>query len=284
MKISLASDLHLEFGDLNLQNVHDSDVLILAGDILTSQELHDFPEEKISDIQNTIEQLLTRRKIAQNYRNFLKRVSFQFPEVIYIAGNHEFYNGKWLKTLEILRDECSKFTNVHFLEDNSVTINDTLFVGGTLWTDMNRGDPNTLHAIASVMNDYRVIRHDGLGYTKLRPAHTISRHRNTMEFFKSTVENNKDKKIVVVSHMAPSHMSIHEQYKGDYINNGAYYSDLSNFILDNPQIKLWCHGHVHNPFDYMIGTTRILCNPRGYVNYDRGSQEDDPYYVQTVEI
>jgi hypothetical protein len=48
--------------------------------------------------------------------------------------------------------------------------------------------------------------------------------------------------------------------------NGAYHSDLREFILDRPQIKLWTHGHTHHPFDYMIGETRIVCNPRGYEN------------------
>jgi len=50
--------------------------------------------------------------------------------------------------------------------------------------------------------------------------------------------------------------------------NGAYHSDLSEFILDHPQIKLWTHGHTHHPFDYMIGGTRIVCNPRGYDGYE----------------
>jgi hypothetical protein len=39
---------------------------------------------------------------------------------------------------------------------------------------------------------------------------------------------------------------------------------LSEFILDHPQIRLWTHGHTHHAFDYQIGDTRIVCNPRGY--------------------
>ena len=58
--------------------------------------------------------------------------------------------------------------------------------------------------------------------------------------------------------------------------NGGYASDLSDLILDNPQIKFWTHGHIHTQFDYMIGTTRILCNPRGYAGYERRAQEFDP--------
>jgi predicted phosphodiesterase len=28
--------------------------------------------------------------------------------------------------------------------------------------------------------------------------------------------------------------------------------------------KLIVHGHTHDPCDYMIGETRVICNPRGY--------------------
>ena len=63
--------------------------------------------------------------------------------------------------------------------------------------------------------------------------------------------------------------------------NGAYSSDLNDFILDNPQIKYWTHGHTHEPFDYMIGNTRVLANPRGYINYE---DRADNFKLKTVEI
>jgi hypothetical protein len=50
--------------------------------------------------------------------------------------------------------------------------------------------------------------------------------------------------------------------------NGAYSTDLDNWILDRRQIKLWTHGHTHESFDYMIGTTRVVCNPRGYIDFE----------------
>ena len=80
----------------------------------------------------------------------------------------------------------------------------------------------------------------------------------------TTPYTHKDKKIVVVGHHSPSFQSCHEQYKHDYLMNGAYHSSLENIMLDNPHIKLWTHGHTHHPFDYVIGETRVVCNPRGY--------------------
>jgi hypothetical protein len=61
--------------------------------------------------------------------------------------------------------------------------------------------------------------------------------------------------------------------------NGGYSSDLDAFIVANPQIKLWTHGHTHEDFDYMVGTTRIVCNPRGYINYEARADDFKLKYV-----
>jgi Icc-related predicted phosphoesterase len=270
MKIKLVSDLHLEFSDINIKNESSVDLLILAGDIMIAQNLHDHPEPVVSPYAPYVK-LGRIQESAQRFRDFLKRVSLEFPHVIYIAGNHEFYHGKFIDSLRVLREECAKFPNIYFMEDDYKKIDDFLFIGSTLWTDMNRGDPITLYTVANGMNDYRVIRHDGLGYTRLRPAHTLSRHRKSLEFIGETIKNHPTDRVVVVTHMAPSAQSINERYKDDRVMNGAYYSDLSEFILDHPQINLWCHGHMHTPFDYMIGSTRVLCNPRGYEGYEPDS-------------
>jgi predicted phosphodiesterase len=283
MKLALASDLHLEFGDINLTNDEGADVLILSGDILIAQDLHDHAEPP-----NAIEQSMMangqglgrRQQSAQRFRDFLKRCSFQFPHVIYVAGNHEFYHGKFHGSLTDLRNECAKFPNVYFMENDCRKIGDVTFIGCTLWTDMNKFDPLTLHAVADMMNDYRIIREDSKGYTKLRPAHTAARHRNSVEYIRQVIEGKFDEKFVVVGHMAPSKLSIHPNYKDDHTMNGAYASDLSEFILDHPQIKVWTHGHTHHNFDYMIGSCRIVCNPRGYVGYEEQAENFKLQYLE----
>lgn len=252
MRIKLVSDLHLEFSDINIENNQDYDVLILSGDILVIEKLK-----------------LENSEYGQRFRDFLKRCSFQFPHVVYVAGNHEFYGGgKFYRGIDDLREYCStQFNNVYFLECDTKVIDDVVFVGGTLWTDMNKNDPLTLHGIKDMMNDYRAIRNDSKGHVALKPTDTVERHRKTLEYFRVVLDENKDKKCVVVAHHTPSWQSCHEQYRGDYIMNGAYHSSLEDFILDRPQIKLFTHGHTHHAFDYMIGETRVVCNPRGYESF-----------------
>jgi Icc-related predicted phosphoesterase len=266
MKIKLVSDLHLEFSDINIQNEHDYDLLILGGDIMIAQDLHDYPPK-----DSIMEFVGARQEKSKRFRDFLKRVSFQFPQVIYIAGNHEYYHGKYPDAIDYLKTECESYSNIHMLEMESLTIQDITFVAGTLWTDMNKQDPLTLMAVKDAMNDYHVVRNSQRQYAKLSPIDTVRRHMDTMSFIKTEVEKNPDGKYVVVGHHAPSLLSVKPKYEKDYQINGAYRSDLSEFILDHPQIKLWTHGHTHNAFDYMIGSTRVVCNPRGYEGYEEDS-------------
>ncbi len=278
MKIAVCSDLHLEFQDIILKNEEGAEVLILSGDIMIAEDLHNHPPVHPMDPVN-IPNLGRRQETALRFRDFLSRCSFQFPHVIYIAGNHEFYHGLWKASLQHLRDECARYPNVYFLENDIKVIGEVSFIGATLWTDCNKADPLTLHALTDMMNDYRVIRNDELGFTKLRPAHTMHRHHQTMSYLKAVLPDLKDKKVVFVGHHTPSHQSIHEMYRGDYLMNGGYHSDLSEFILDHPEIVLWTHGHTHEPMDYMIGTTRVVCNPRGYAGHDKNADVFQLAYI-----
>lgn len=278
MKIKIVSDLHLEFSDINITNEEGCDVLILSGDIMIAEDLHKHPEVAEDNIVK-IDNLSHRQETAKRYRNFLKRCSIQFPHVIYIAGNHEFYHGRWKASLDHLREECDKFNNVYFLEMDTKVIDDVTFIGATLWTDCNKGDPLTLHSLPDMMNDFRIIRNDEHGYTRLRPAHIMHRHHQTVSYLKAVLPDMRDRKVVIVGHHAPTTMSTHPRYQTDHLMNGGYRSDLSEFILDHPQIKLWTHGHTHDPFDYMVGSTRVVCNPRGYEGYEPDSGWDMHKYV-----
>jgi Icc-related predicted phosphoesterase len=269
MKIKLVSDLHLEFSDINITNDDNCDVLILGGDIMIAQDLHDHPEPNNTADQAAIANgtgLGRRQERAQRFRDFFKRCSFQFPHVIYIMGNHEFYHGKFFDGIEYMREEVAKYPNIYMLENDTKVIDDVVFVGGTLWTDMNKGDPLTMHAIEGMMNDFRIIKNDKRNYASMSARDVVSRHARTLAYFKLVLAENKDKKCVVVGHHSPSFQSVHEMYAHETLMNGGYHSDLSEFIMDHPQIKLWTHGHTHYPFDYVIGETRIVCNPRGYEN------------------
>lgn len=260
-KIQLASDLHLEHFDIDLKNVTGADVLILSGDILIAQDLHD---HSAASIEANTQKPGARQLAAKRFRSFLSRVSGEFSHVIMVAGNHEFYHGKWNQTIDTLKNECAAFANIHFLERSFVTINGVNYIGGTLWTDMNKCDSLTLHAIKDMMNDFKLIRNEEHTYRRLWPVDTVTRHKKTLDYIKHVIADRRDEVFVMVGHHMPHQNSIHPRFKSSTLMNGAYASDLSEFILDHPQIKLVTCGHTHNPHRYYIGDTLVACNPRGY--------------------
>jgi len=283
MKIKLVSDLHLEFSDVDIPN-NGCDVLILGGDILIAQDLHDHPRQSWVESKEYLwKSGAMRPELSDRFRNFLDRCSKNFPHVIYIAGNHEFYHGKWHATLDYLREECSYWPNIYFLEKDVKIIDGIPFLGCTLWTDLNKENPITMNNVSMMLNDHRLIRHDKLNYTRIRAIHTVERHYEHLSWLKETVP--KYEKCVVVTHMGPTPLSVHPHYKEDVHINGAYFSDLSEFILDHNQITLWTQGHSHRAFTYMVGNTLVACNPRGYEGHepDSGWSKDFQIDLDTLE-
>jgi hypothetical protein len=116
---------------------------------------------------------------------------------------------------------------------------------------------------------------------KFSPEDAVEEHEKMKDYIQHIIEGKPTQKFVVVGHHAPSRLSTHEMYANDTIMNGGYSSSLDDFILDHPQIKLWTHGHTHHVFDYMIGSTRVLCNPRGYDGYE---DRADRWQLITVDI
>lgn len=306
MKIALCSDLHLEFGPISLENTENADVLILSGDICVANDLR----------ERDIYQILPNKRNDQ-YHIFFQECCARFPRVIYIAGNHEHYHGDFVKTNAHLKEMLAYLPNLIILDKQVWQYEDVTFVGGTLWTDMNKEDPVTIQGIKGYMNDYKIIEdsseevqykvyHDKMktvGMTdeewvalpaserayvefktrpsKFSPEKSVVEHKKMMELLRATVATNPFNKFVVVGHHAPSKLSTKPKYERDVIVNGAYSSDLSEFMLDHPQIKLWTHGHTHDPYDYMVGSCRVVCNPRGYIQYE---ERADNFQLKFLEV
>jgi Icc-related predicted phosphoesterase len=147
-----------------------------------------------------------------------------------------------------------------------VTIRDVTFLGGTLWTSLDKNNPIICEYTKKRLNDFRYITN---GYTPITCDKWIELHNNTVNYLKQELLN-RTNKTVVVTHHSPSYQSVSEIYKGDDLNH-AFASDLSDIMLDyNP--KLWIHGHMHNSSNYMIGNTNVICNPYGYYGKSTNSQ------------
>ena len=284
MKIAVASDLHLEFGDLDFENTNNAEVLILSGDICVARDLFQVSHPDHFDLDYH----------SIRYHEFFQRCSTRFPHVIYIVGNHEHYHNDFANTIAHMKEVLAYLPNLHVMEKESLTIGDTRFLAGTLWTDMNREDPLTLYQIREYMNDFRIISnsttpvhykdHDGKFQTrvgKFSPEDSVEEHKAMLKFIDESTAADSSARFVVVGHHAPSKLSTKPRYQKDVLVNGAYSSDLNEFIQDRPQIKMWTHGHTHDVFDYWIGATRVVCNPRGYAGHEERAGE---WELITVDV
>ena len=253
MKAHIFSDLHNEF---EFFDVPGGDVLILAGDICTAKHL------------------TTNGELHQRYTQFFENCANKYNHVLYVPGNHESYGYHLEDTLECL----TKNINPKIVIGNQLRhdIGDWTFLLTTLWTDCNKGDAITYLKLGDGMNDFRIIR-AGSNYARFTPKRSHALFNANVAWLKTQLNDAKDRKVFVVTHHAPSQLSIHQKYKHDFYMNGGYYSDLSELILDNTNIRYWAHGHVHSCFDYKIGDTRVICNPKGY--YD-----ENPDFNRNIEI
>ena len=247
MKIQIASDLHLDllrhrFPEFRAVQATDADVLVIAG-----------------DIHHRAEAIATFR---------------EWPApVIYVHGNHEFYGGSLDQVVHELRTE-SAHTNVHYLERNEKVINGVRFLGCCLWTDF-RLMPDVIEQAMQesdrCLMDSRMIKmENGHGFTA---ADSMEVHSASLSWLTQKLDEPFDGKTVVVTHHAPHPNSIHPRFAGSLIN-AAFVSNLTPLIRQR-QPDLWIHGHVHDSFDYQIGKTRIIANPRGYARNRHTAQTTD---------
>jgi predicted phosphodiesterase len=236
MKIHILSDLHLEFGAYNIQAL-DVDVITLAGDIGVG---------------------LKGLKWAAEY---LKSFA---GHIIYIAGNHEFYRQDINMLREDMQSYCSTQERLHFLDDDEVIIDGVRFLGATLWTDFelfgdNAKDRSMIEA-KRYLNDYRLIFNE---FELLSTEDTLRLNQESVLWLKhKLIDENYDGKTVILTHHLPSKLSCLPKYLNDGTYLSACFASNLDYLFNHSE--LWIHGHTHDSFDYMVGKTRVICNPRGY--------------------
>lgn len=260
MRLLILSDLHLEvwrqFGPKFDTSVSQPDLVVLAGDIHTRARGPDW-------------------------------AALTFPEipVLYVAGNHEFYDDTLNLTHLAIREKCANLSNVHYLDCGEFVFNGVRFLGATLWTDFSLfGSENRSGAMVDAglaMMDYQRISLGSAGSRKLRPEDTARLHAEQKAWLVEKLDEPFTGPTVVITHMAPSRQSVAPEYASDSIS--AAFASCLDDLVSKPQ--LWIHGHTHTSFDYLIGHCRVVANPLGYMTKG-GNAENiafDPGLIIEVE-
>jgi Icc-related predicted phosphoesterase len=248
VKVAYCSDLHLEFdSDLKLTNTDNADVLILAGDIIPIVMIE-------KEFNNTYAE-------EKPLTNFFDYITGQFKHIIYVLGNHEFYHGYVHSYGAKVKTLLKAYSNLHILTNDHIIIDDVLFIGGTMWTDNDKGDPLLEMNGSKLMNDFRIITDcDGKNYFKFKPLKARMLHYEFLMYLKSEFVGYKKK--VVITHHSPSYETVDVLYKSSNYN-GFYASNIDDYILGS-DIDFWIYGHMHKGNSINIGNCNVLTNPRGY--------------------
>ena len=216
---------------------------------------------------------------AMFYATMWKELSKRFLAVVYVPGNHEYFGATapyGRETFFYFKELFRRYGNIYLLDNSSVVIAGQKFYGTTLWTDYASNASAAM--LCTGMGDFRWSRtQDGKESRVTIPQDYIERYAFAEAALREELAKGDD--LVVVSHFAPSHRSIHARYMDikPFEANLHYANRLDELIMDNPQIKLWQHGHTHTQFDYVIGTTRIICNPNGFDSEDTDKHTDLTY-------
>jgi predicted phosphodiesterase len=242
MKILVWSDLHCEFRPWSppSEAIASADVIVLAGDIHTGDQGIAWASGLMAG-----------------------------KEVVYVAGNHEFYGGFWDETLSALRKAAS-IARIHFLENESVVIAGIRFLGCTLWSDFRyfgNGRPQeiAMHEYERHVVDCKAIR--VASGRNLRAADVLARHQESRKWLEASLAHVHTGPTVVVTHHLPSPMSVAPRWRENRLTPG-FVSDFPIEVLTRANV--WIHGHTHDSCYYKLtrGTDEreclIVCNPRGY--------------------
>lgn len=234
MKIALFSDLHLSVHPLTLPTP-DADVVVLAG-----------------DLQRPAQAMAWARQMGK--------------PTVFVAGNHEFYGSDLVTTMALLNTHAQG-SDVRVLERSEWRHGGVRFLGCTLWSDYRLfSSPEQreegLHKAQEFVRDFSRIGVSPDFPDRFTPAVSQMLFDQSVAWLEERFAESFDGPTVVVTHFAPARGSIAQQFAGSPLN-ACFVSDLEERIT-RWQPALWLHGHVHDSFDYVVGATRIVANPRGY--------------------
>jgi Icc-related predicted phosphoesterase len=248
MKAWILSDLHLTSYERTLRSlpevipaIPEADIAIVAGDVGDGVET-------------------SALWLARHIRPHMK--------VAWVLGNHEFYGGWFRDSRELARRRAAELDLILF--DDDVTIVDGVrLAGSTLWTDYDlyaREDEAVrrehMFYARWYLNDHRHIDLEVGKMDRFLPLHARAQHLQSRAWLDRALAEPFTGDTIVITHHAPSPKSVSPQYAGDPLTP-AFVSDVEDLILAH-QPRYWIHGHVHQSFNYRLGRTQVLCNPRGY--------------------
>jgi len=214
--------------------------------------------------------------------SFVEDCCARHKHVVLVLGNHEFHLSEYHETQEFWTAAASRIDNLHVLNPGMVELEGIVFIGATLWTDVNKNDWFSKQRIKNMkdFDGYITVRNKWNGEKRLfNPNDCLSIHEAELHFIKQNLLGCKGKKIVVVSHFAPLPACSAPAFKRDPYYP-FFFSDLESVFRDY-EFTAWIHGHLHSTVALKdIYGKDVHCNPKGNSNY--ANETFDPFKTLTL--
>jgi len=223
--------------------------------------------------------------VTESLRRFLHFQAGRFEHVLFVAGNHEYYNDRrtrftvheqfhWLKKV------CSQKDNLHFLERTAVEINGVIILGTTLWSKIPK---QSMERAQMSMNDYHK------SYIAIDKTMTVNctnhQFHTSLKWLEDQIQkySTQNKSIIILTHHTPLVQGTSNPiYHGSELNC-CFSTNLSK-LLQSP-IKYWACGHTHWNFDLTFdnGNTRLVSNQRGYPGRGHSGYDNEGLILRIPE-
>jgi predicted phosphodiesterase len=228
MRIKILSDLHLEIQRdqgkhfISALSTNNCDVLVIAGDLHVGFE--------------------SIKKSLQLFSSHFKN-----QKIVYVAGNHEYYNRDKISELDQELQEI-QIENVSILNNSIAQIDGVNFLGSTLWFPFHHDNGSKSWSL----NDFFSIRDFEEDVYK--------KNEQCINFLKQNIKSDS----IVVTHHLPSQQCVAPFYKNSPLNC-FFVCEVDELIK---KAKVWIHGHTHSSINIKIGDASVICNPFGYLGHD----------------
>ena len=272
VKLQLLSDLHLESNPhFTATPTPGADALVLAGDIgsyqpgskLTTLNIPDFGLGRFSPLP-----------VAEG------GAGWPVP-VFFLPGNHEYDGLDFDEAHFRLRETCERL-GMTWLERETVVLAGVRFIGCTLWTDFDALadlNPQINPQLNSQAADSPLTQQLQAREKAFRAANFYLKKNHafrqglpmladavreegvkSQDWLRAALAAPFDGPTVVVTHFAPSLLSADPRY-GLNAGTAGFCNGLDELL---GSARLWLHGHLHCPVDYVKNGCRVVANPLGY--------------------
>lgn len=257
VKLQMASDLHLEHRALEYDRVLCNNK--------GGNAQHDTVLALLGDIGNPMAN-------ASVLESFLRECSSRYLMVLYVAGNHEYYNHSGIDVASVnmmLEGLCRQYHNVHFLNNKTVVLEDVCFIGSTLWSHVPLEHKTD---VENYLNDYRLIWKSL--HERITVEDTNAEFEKNKNFIEKAVCNARANglKPVVLTHHTPSFI---KTSAARFEGKPTTHAFSTKLCCPVGTIRLWCCGHTHYNFHHNEEGYELVSNQFGYgINPTAGYKKD----------